>query len=81
MSGAQAHTRSESHSAWQISGPAVRLQFTVPDLEARRLSADGRSDPGNEALIAYLAQHVGVSAAALECPLDQPPRAIAAAPG
>ncbi len=80
-SGAQAHTRSESHSAWQISGPAVRLQFTVPDLEARRLSADGRSDPGNEALIAYLAQHVGVSAAALECPLDRPPRAVAAAPG
>ena len=33
VSGAQAHTRSESHSAWQISGPAVRLQFTVPDLE------------------------------------------------
>src|SRR5208283_4101080 len=81
VSGAQAHTRSESHSAWQVSGPAVRLQFTVPDLEARRLSADGRSDPGNEALIAYLAKHVGVSAASLECPLDQPPRGVAAAPG
>ena len=32
---AHAHTLSESLSAWRIDGDSVRLQFTVPDLEAK----------------------------------------------
>ncbi|MGA2190209.1 MAG: HupE/UreJ family protein [Steroidobacteraceae bacterium] len=77
--GAQAHTRSESHSSWQIAGPVVRLQFTVPDLEARRL-APGGGDPSNEALAAYLAARLGVTAQGRECPASEPPRAVASAP-
>jgi hypothetical protein len=77
--GAQAHTRSESHSSWQIAGPVVRLQFTVPDLEARRL-APGGGDPSNEALAAYLAARLGASAQGRECPASEPPRAVASAP-
>ena len=38
---ARAHTRSETHSAWQIKGATVHLQFTVPDLESKRITADG----------------------------------------
>jgi hypothetical protein len=36
-----AHTRSESHSAWTIKGRTVHLQFTVPDLESKRITPDG----------------------------------------
>jgi hypothetical protein len=77
---AQAHTRSESHSAWLIVGAAVRLQFTAPDLEARRLAADG-SDPSNQVLIAYLAKNLGASSAGHDCPMSEAPRAVASAPG
>jgi hypothetical protein len=76
---AQAHTRSESHSSWQISGPDVHLQFTVPDLEARRLSA--AQDPGDPALLAYLAAHLVVEAQGAPCAPSAAPRALAAAVG
>jgi len=36
-----AHTRSETHSAWLIKGNTVHLQFTVPDLESKRITPDG----------------------------------------
>ncbi len=32
----RAHTLSESLSSWRVDGDTVRLQFTVPDLEAKR---------------------------------------------
>ena len=38
---AAAHTRSETHSAWQMAGTAVYMQFTVPDLEAKRITPNG----------------------------------------
>jgi hypothetical protein len=76
---AQAHTRSESHSSWQISGPDVHLQFTVPDLEARRLTA--AQGPGDAALLAYLAAHLEVDARAAPCAPSAAPRALSAAVG
>jgi len=78
---AGAHTLSESISAWQINGAQVRLQFIVPDLEARRLSATGRDLPGAGALGQYLAARVAVHAGAAPCPLTAGPRALASQPG
>jgi hypothetical protein len=55
---AAAHTKSETHSSWQITGPLVRLTFTAPEAEIRRLSKTGApvsdDQPG-----AYLAARVG----------------------
>ncbi len=77
---ASAHTRSETRSAWQIEGSVVRLQFTVPDLEARRITPDGTL-PSAAVLGAYIAGHVGVSAGGVDCPQTQRPYALAGAPG
>ena len=56
-----AHTRSETHSAWQISGATVHLQFTVPDLEAKRVTPSGKDQPSSAQLGRYLADRVGVT--------------------
>ena len=77
---ASAHTRSQSHSAWLIDGPLVHLGFTVPDIEAARLTADGRA-PDDARLLAYLAPRVGVEAHGKPCPMTAPPRTVAASTG
>jgi len=76
-----AHTLSESHSAWQISGNTVTVQMIVPDLEARRLSPDGRELPAAAVLGKYLAVKMGVSAEGHPCKLTSGPRALAASSG
>jgi hypothetical protein len=81
MSTAWSHTLSESLSAWQIDGPTVRVQFTVPDLEARRLSESGKDIPGNERLGSYLAGHLGASSDTQICPRVAGPRLLAATAG
>lgn len=78
---ATAHTLSESHSAWRIEGPTVRVEVIVPDLEAKRLSPSGRDAPTREAFAAYLAEHLGAAAGALPCPAEHSPQALAATPG
>jgi hypothetical protein len=78
---AQAHTLSESHSAWQITGDTVHLQMIVPDLEARRLSSTGKDLPGNQELGRYLAAHMGASAGGKSCTLTDGPRPLSAVPG
>jgi hypothetical protein len=78
---ADAHTLSESYSSWQLSGNTVRVQFTVPDIEARRLSASGKEQPSNEQLGGYLAQRVGASADDRPCAAMQGPRALTTIPG
>ena len=50
---AGAHTRSQSHSVWEISGPDVNLIMTIPVAEIDRLSADG-SSPSDDAVKGYL---------------------------
>lgn len=77
---AQAHTRSESHSAWTLDGRLVHMTFSVADTEARRIGHDGAIPPA-KALLAYLTPRVGVTAADKPCTLAAPPRMIAAAPG
>ena len=77
---AAAHTRSETHSAWQIAGNLVHLQFTIPDLEAKRISPSGDM-PSIEALGAYVAAHVGATAGNAECARSDGPRPVSATPG
>jgi hypothetical protein len=76
----RAHTLSESLSAWRIDGATVRLQFTVPDLEAKRVTASGKDLPSSAQLGRYLADRVGASSAAGKCSLTEGPRALAASP-
>jgi HupE / UreJ protein len=76
-----AHTLSESISSWQITGSHVRLQFIVPDLEAKRLSETGKEVPSAELIGAYLRDHVGASADGKLCARVQGPRALSSTPG
>ncbi len=76
-----AHTLSESLSAWRIDGDTVRLQFTVPDLEAKRVTPSGKDLPSSAQLGHYLADRVGATAAKQKCPLVEGPRALAASVG
>jgi hypothetical protein len=78
---ALAHTRSESYSNWQVSGTTVRVAFTVPDTEARRLAPPGGAMPGAEQLGDYLAAHLGVSAAGGRCARTAGPDPVATLPG
>ena len=77
---ASAHTRSESHSAWLIKGNTVHLQFTVPDLESKRVTSDGDM-PSVEQLGDYIAQHVGAFSGDDACKRTEGPRNVATAPG
>ena len=76
-----AHTLSESHSAWQVQGNNVHLQFTVPELEAKRLSKSGHDMPSSKVLGDYLAARVSVKAGKDNCPMAEGPRALAATVG
>jgi len=77
---AAAHTRSETHSNWEVAGPLAHLTFTVPDLEAKRLGAGGQP-PSDAVLARYVASHVGASSRGKACPVQAPIRALSAAPG
>lgn len=76
----QGHTLSESISSWQVTQQDIRLQYTVPDLEAKRLSSDGKEMPAAAIIGQYLKAHVGVSSGDSACAL-QGPRALSATPG
>jgi hypothetical protein len=78
---AHAHTLSESLSAWRIDGDTVRLQFTVPDLEAKRVTPSGKDLPSSGQLGSYLAQRVAATAGGQKCPTTEGPRALAASVG
>jgi hypothetical protein len=77
---ASAHTRSETHSAWQIQGATVHLQFTVPDLESKRITPDGDT-PSVEQLGRYVADHVAAFSGDRACKMSEGPRPVASAPG
>ncbi len=77
---AQAHTRSESHSVWEINGANIDLVMTVPELEARRLSPSG-PPPSDDLVKAYLTAHVYPTAAGKRCALEPPVETLSATPG
>ena len=81
----QAHTRSESYSVWEITGPSVRATFTLPETEAARLTpevaAEGSGGPSNDQLGRYLAAHLSVTSRGEDCVRSGAPLPVAATPG
>jgi hypothetical protein len=77
---ASAHTRSQSHSVWEVNGRDVSLIMTIPTIEADRLSADGTS-PSDEEVKRYLTARVYALAAGKRCELVPPVETLASAPG
>jgi hypothetical protein len=80
VSVAGAHTRSQSHSVWEIKGADVDLVMTIPVVEADRLTTD-QSAPSDEALKAYLIERVYPLAAGKRCPVVPPVQSLSAAAG
>jgi hypothetical protein len=78
---ARAHTLSESHSSWQVSGNTVRLQMIVPDLEAKRLTPSGKDLPTPAEMGAYLAKNMGAQSDGGACPIVEGPRALSSIAG
>jgi hypothetical protein len=75
-----AHTLSETHSAWHIVSSTVDMNFTLPDIEAKRLAPSGQN--ATDAMItAYLAKHLGVSADGKACTVNYGPEKGTAAQG
>jgi hypothetical protein len=64
---AVAHTLSESLSSWQVHGSTVQVQFTVPEIEAKRLSASGKDVPPMADIGAYLGGKLRVTADGMPC--------------
>jgi len=77
---ASAHTRSESHSVWEINGPNIDLVMTLPEVEVRRLSPIG-PPPSDDAVRRYLIPRVYPSAAGKRCALVPPVETLSATPG
>lgn len=78
---AAAHTRSETYSSWTISGTTVRLTFTVPEVEARRISQSGVDTPTDRQLGDYLKDRLLVAAEGTACSSAADVAAEGAAPG
>jgi hypothetical protein len=79
-SAAGAHTRSESHSVWEIRGRDVDLVMTIPVAEADRLSSD-HSVPSDDDIKAYLTERVYPLSAGRRCGLVPPVQTLSAAAG
>ncbi|MGC1519961.1 MAG: hypothetical protein WA803_00355, partial [Steroidobacteraceae bacterium] len=77
---AHAHTRSQSHSVWEIKGDEVDLVMTIPVLEADRVSNDGGA-PSDDRLKAYLTERVYPLAGGKRCPVVPPVQTLSAAAG
>lgn len=80
VSVAGAHTRSQSHSVWEIKGTDVDLVMTIPVVEADRLSSD-QSAPSDEHLKAYLTERVYPLAGGRRCEVVPPVQTLLAAAG
>ena len=78
---AAAHTLSESHSTWQIQDKLVHMSFTVPDLEAKRLSDSGKDMPTMDQLGKYIGDRVSVRSKQGKCPVTNGPTNLTAAKG
>ena len=77
---ASAHTRSESHSVWEVNGADVDLVTTIPILEVRRLTPNGDL-PSDELVKTYLAEHSYPMAAGKRCALVPPIETLSATQG
>jgi hypothetical protein len=75
--GAQAHTKSETHSVWQVAGTVIHLSFTIPLPESKRLAKSGEVQPPDARVLEYMQQHLSVSSGGSLCSAT-PGRALAA---
>jgi hypothetical protein len=80
VSAAGAHTRSQSHSVWEIKGTDVDLVMTIPVVEADRLS-NGQSAPSDDRVKAYLTERVYPVAGGSRCAVVPPVQTLSAAAG
>ncbi len=64
---ALAHTKSESHSVWEIAGGQVHLEFSIPLVESARLAHAGEQQPSNAAVLDYLHSRLGAASAGKAC--------------
>jgi len=76
---AHAHTRSETHSSWQILGQTVHVDFTIPDLETKRLAGKGIESSGQVA--AYLARNLAAFAEGKPCLRSSAVTSVTSEPG
>jgi len=75
-----AHTLSETHSAWHVTGSTIDMNFTLPDVEAQRLAPAGQNV--TDAMItAYLPKHLGVTADGKSCTVNYEVQKSTAAQG
>src|SRR3984957_19517607 len=77
---AAGHTRSQSHSVWEINGTAVDLVMTIPTIETDRLGEGGRG-PSDEQIKGYLSAQIYPVAAGRRCALVPPVVTLAALSG
>ena len=63
---ALAHTRSESHTAWQIDGRHIETTVAIPELEVKRLAPQGGTVTNDE-VAKYMAGKVTASADGKAC--------------
>src|ERR1700722_17668264 len=80
VSAAGAHTRSQSHSVWEIKGAEVDLVMTIPAVEADRLSTD-QNAPSDDEVKTYLTGRVYPLAAGRRCEVVPPVQTLSAAAG
>ncbi|MDB6156334.1 MAG: HupE/UreJ family protein [Gammaproteobacteria bacterium] len=77
VSATQAHTKSETHSIWQVAGSVLHVSFTIPLTEAIRLARPGEDQPPDERVVNYLNEHLAVTSGKQSCAKGQG-RALAA---
>jgi len=77
---ASSHTRSQSHSVWEINGTAVDLVMTIPVLETDRIG-NGAGAPSDDQIRSYLTERVYPIAAGRRCALIPPVETLSALSG
>ena len=81
VSQAGAHTKSESHSDWRLNGPSVRMTFTIPEIELRRLATPAETAAPNERIADYLTAHVSAAVGEAPCKPAAAVRPVASVQG
>jgi len=76
---ADAHSRSESHSVWEIDDAHVDLVLTIAEADALALGAGGTG--GDDAVKSSIADHAYPIAGDARCPLVPPVTTLSAAAG
>ena len=77
---AAGHTRSQSHSVWEINGTTVDLVMTIPTLETDRIGEAGKA-PSDEQIKSYLSARIYPVAGGRRCALVPPVEMLAALSG